>query len=111
MAEDIPFQLQRSNVIPRAAMSSLAKSSLMPLKASPGSDIGSPFSSPALNCKAGILDLSSPWHGSVQSPLVMRRGPKLWTSGSGKDFSITLVLILVVTELGANRDLYTWEEK
>lgn len=83
VAEDIPFQLQRSNVIPRAAMSSLAKSSLMPLKASPGSDIGSPFSSPALNCKAGILDLSSPWHGSVQSPLVMRRGPKLWTSGSG----------------------------
>uniref|UniRef100_A0A8C3M1S5 Nucleoporin NDC1 n=1 Tax=Chrysolophus pictus TaxID=9089 RepID=A0A8C3M1S5_CHRPC len=65
------------------AMSSLVKSSSMPLKASPGSDIGSPFSSPALNCKAGILDLSSPWHGKVQSPLIVRRGPKLWTSGSG----------------------------
>ncbi|XP_062436839.1 nucleoporin NDC1 isoform X3 [Rhea pennata] len=39
-------------------------------------------SSPVLNCKAGILDLKSPWHGSVQSPHVMRRGPKLWTSNS-----------------------------
>ncbi|KAM6124249.1 nucleoporin NDC1 isoform 2-T2 [Pterocles gutturalis] len=79
--EDMSFQSPRSN-IPRASMSSLVKSSLMPLKTSPGSDVGSPFSSPALNCKMGILDVSSPWHGSVQSPRVMRRGPKLWTSGS-----------------------------
>ncbi|XP_062436836.1 nucleoporin NDC1 isoform X1 [Rhea pennata] len=80
--EDLSFQLQRSNVIPRAPMPSLVKSSLLPLKTSPGSDVGSPFSSPVLNCKAGILDLKSPWHGSVQSPHVMRRGPKLWTSNS-----------------------------
>ncbi|NXD77239.1 NDC1 protein, partial [Halcyon senegalensis] len=79
---DVPFQSQRSNVVARASMSSLVKSSPMPLKASPGSDIGSPFSSPALNCKMGILDVNSPWRGSVQSPHVMRRGPKLWTSGS-----------------------------
>uniref|UniRef100_A0A8B9M4J9 Nucleoporin NDC1 n=1 Tax=Accipiter nisus TaxID=211598 RepID=A0A8B9M4J9_9AVES len=65
-----------------ASMSSLVKSSLMPLKTSPGSDVGSPFSSPALSCKMGILDVNSPWHGSVQSPQVTRRGPKLWTSGS-----------------------------
>uniref|UniRef100_A0A8C0HJX7 Nucleoporin NDC1 n=1 Tax=Buteo japonicus TaxID=224669 RepID=A0A8C0HJX7_9AVES len=65
-----------------ASMSSLVKSSLMPLKTSPGSDVGSPFSSPALSCKMGILDVNSPWHGSVQSSQVTRRGPKLWTSGS-----------------------------
>uniref|UniRef100_A0A8C3GEW6 Nucleoporin NDC1 n=1 Tax=Cairina moschata TaxID=8855 RepID=A0A8C3GEW6_CAIMO len=83
VTEDVPFQSQRSNVIHRASMASLVKSPLMPSKTSPGSDIGSPFSSPALTSKVGILDLNSPWHGSVQSPHVMRRGPKLWTSGSG----------------------------
>lgn len=72
-------------------MSSLVKSSLMPLKTPPGSDVGSPFSSPALNCKMGILDVSSPRHGSVQSPQVIRRGPKLWTSDSGKGFSTALL--------------------
>ncbi|KAF1672521.1 NDC1 protein, partial [Pygoscelis papua] len=82
VTEDMSFQSQRSNIVPRASMSSLVKSSLMPLKTSPGSDVGSPFSSPALNCKMGILDVNSPWHGSVQSPHVVRRGPKLWTSGS-----------------------------
>ncbi|KFQ19354.1 Nucleoporin NDC1, partial [Mesitornis unicolor] len=82
VAEDAPFQTQRSNIIPRASMPSLVKPSLMPLKTPPGSDVGSPFSSPALNCKMGILDVNSPWHRSVQSPQVVRRGPKLWTSGS-----------------------------
>ncbi|XP_008943470.1 PREDICTED: nucleoporin NDC1, partial [Merops nubicus] len=79
--EEMSFQSQRSSV-PRTSMSSLVKSSLMPLKASPGSDVGSPFSSPALNGKMGIVDVNSPWHGSVHSPRVTRRGPKLWTSGS-----------------------------
>ncbi|XP_075364916.1 nucleoporin NDC1 isoform X2 [Mycteria americana] len=82
VTEDMSFQSQRSNIVPRASMSSLVKSSLMPLKTPPGSAVGSPFSSPALNCKMGILDVNSPWHGSVQSPHVTRRGPKLWTSGS-----------------------------
>ncbi|NXU80917.1 NDC1 protein, partial [Oreotrochilus melanogaster] len=82
VTEDMSFQSQRSNVIPRASVSSLVKPSLMPLKASPGSDVGSPFSSPALNSKTGILDSISPWRGSVQSPHIRRRGPKLWTSGS-----------------------------
>lgn len=82
VTEDMSFQSQRSSIVPRASMSSLVKPSLMPLKASPGSDTGSPFSSPALNGKMGILDVNSPWHGSVQSPRVMRRRPKLWTSGS-----------------------------
>ncbi|NXT52957.1 NDC1 protein, partial [Pluvianellus socialis] len=80
--EDVSFQSRRSNIVPRASMSSLVKSPLMPLKTSPGSDAGSPFSSPALNGKMGILDVTSPWHGSVQSPHGMRRRPKLWTSAS-----------------------------
>uniref|UniRef100_A0A8C3PQH2 Nucleoporin NDC1 n=1 Tax=Calidris pygmaea TaxID=425635 RepID=A0A8C3PQH2_9CHAR len=80
--EDVSFQSPRSNVIPRASMTSLVKSSLTPLKTSPGSDVSSPFGSPALNGKMGILDVNSPWYGSVQSPHVMRRRPKLWTSGS-----------------------------
>uniref|UniRef100_A0A8D0L974 Nucleoporin NDC1 n=1 Tax=Sphenodon punctatus TaxID=8508 RepID=A0A8D0L974_SPHPU len=81
------LQTQRLNRLPRGCMPSLVKSSLLPSKASPGSDLGSPlgspFGSPALNRKTGMLDLSSPWHGSVQSPHIMRRGPKLWTSTSG----------------------------
>lgn len=85
VSEEMSFQAQRSNVS-RAHMPSLVKSSLLPLKtlstSDLGSSFGSPFSSPALNRQAGILDLNSPWHGSVQSPHVMRRGPKLWTSSS-----------------------------
>ncbi|NWR70715.1 NDC1 protein, partial [Centropus unirufus] len=80
--EVTPLQSQRSNIVLRASMSSLVKSSLMPLKSSPGSDVGSPFSSPALNRKMGIVDADSPWQGSVPSPHARRRGPKLWTSGS-----------------------------
>ncbi|NXP54429.1 NDC1 protein, partial [Heliornis fulica] len=80
--EDVSFQSQRSKIVPRASMPSLVKSSLIPVKASPGSDVGSPFSSPALSCKMGILDANSPRHGSAQSPYILRRAPKLWTSGS-----------------------------
>ncbi|KAH0618595.1 hypothetical protein JD844_017954 [Phrynosoma platyrhinos] len=83
-AEENLFQTPRSTLLPRAHMPSLVKSSLLPLKASPVSDLGSnlesPFSPVPLSHKCGVLELSSPWHGSVQSPHIMRRGPKLWTS-------------------------------
>ncbi|XP_042318919.1 nucleoporin NDC1 isoform X1 [Sceloporus undulatus] len=82
--EENLFQTPRSILLSRAHMPSLVKSSLLPLKASPVSDLGSnlesPFSPVPLSRKSGVLDLSSPWHGSVQSPHIMRRGPKLWTS-------------------------------
>ncbi|XP_077134141.1 nucleoporin NDC1 [Ranitomeya variabilis] len=42
---------------------------------------GSPFASPAIGHITGVIDQNSPWHGSVQSPQVMRRGAKLWTCG------------------------------
>ncbi|XP_075689159.1 nucleoporin NDC1 isoform X2 [Rhinoderma darwinii] len=36
-------------------------------------DSGSPFASPAIGRIAGVVDPNSPWHGSVQSPHVLRR--------------------------------------
>lgn len=87
-AEECSLQTPRAGILPRAHMPSLVKSSLLPLKTSPvtdhGSSLGSPFSPSPLSRKSGMLELSSPWHGSVQSPHIMRRGPKLWTSYSGK---------------------------
>ncbi|XP_030349365.1 nucleoporin NDC1 isoform X2 [Strigops habroptila] len=113
--EGMSFQSQRSNIIPRASMSSMVKSSLMSLKASPGSDVGSPFSSPALNGKMGILDVKSSWHGSAQSPHVMRRGPKLWTSvtdlhmnGSHHESFPELSAARAGHEAVQPRFIYTW---
>ncbi|NWR52810.1 NDC1 protein, partial [Regulus satrapa] len=85
--EDMSFQSQRSSIVLRASMSPLVKPSLMPVKASPGSDVGSPFGSPTLSYKMGVVDVKSPWHGPVQSPLAMRRRPKLWTSDSDQQMN------------------------
>nr|XP_028589263.1 nucleoporin NDC1 isoform X1 [Podarcis muralis] len=83
-AEETSFHTPRSIMLPRTQMPSLVKSSLLPLKTSPSSDVrsnlGSPFT--PLSRKAGVLELNSPWNGSVQSPHIMRRGPKLWTTSS-----------------------------
>ncbi|XP_051867557.1 nucleoporin NDC1 [Pristis pectinata] len=43
-------------------------------------DLGSPFDSSAVN---RLNDLGSPCYGSVQSPRLVKRGPKLWSSASG----------------------------
>uniref|UniRef100_A0A8C0UJU3 Nucleoporin NDC1 n=1 Tax=Cyanistes caeruleus TaxID=156563 RepID=A0A8C0UJU3_CYACU len=98
-----------------ASMSPLVKPSLMPVKTSPGSDVGSPFSSPALNYKMGVVDIKSPWHGPVQSPHVMRRGPKLWTSvsdqqmnGSHHESFPVLSAARTGTEAVQPRFIYTW---
>ncbi|XP_039175725.1 nucleoporin NDC1 isoform X1 [Crotalus tigris] len=84
--EESSFQTPRTGIFPPAHMHSLVKSSLLPLKTSPasdlGSNLGSPFNTSLLGHKPGLLELNSPWHGSVQSPHIMRRGPKLWTSSS-----------------------------
>ncbi|NWX39533.1 NDC1 protein, partial [Steatornis caripensis] len=115
VTEDMSFKSQKSNIVPRTSMSSLVRSSLMPLKNSPGSGVGSPFSSPALNCKMGIRDVNSPWHGSVQSPHVMTRGPKLWTSvsdlqmnGSHHEASPVPSAAKVGSEAEQPSFLYTW---
>ncbi|NXY31308.1 NDC1 protein, partial [Pomatorhinus ruficollis] len=113
--EDMSFQSQRSNIVLRASMSPLVKPSLMPVKTSPGSDVGSPFSSPALSYKMGAVDVKSPWHGSVQSPHVVRRGPKLWTSlsdqqmnGSHHESLPVLSAARTGSEAVQPRLIYTW---
>lgn len=45
-------------------------------------DVDSPFSSPAIRRLVGQQEPRSPWFGTVQSPHVMRRGPKLWSSST-----------------------------
>uniref|UniRef100_A0A4W4EY41 Nucleoporin NDC1 n=1 Tax=Electrophorus electricus TaxID=8005 RepID=A0A4W4EY41_ELEEL len=55
-------------------------------------DLESPFSSPAVRRLAGHQVPPSPWYGSVQSPHVMRRGPKLWSTSTG-DFLTKRVMI------------------
>ncbi|NXR59713.1 NDC1 protein, partial [Rhadina sibilatrix] len=113
--EDMSFQSQRSSIVLRAAMSPLVKPSLMPVKTSPGSDVGSPFSSPALSYKMGVVDVKSPWHGSVQSPHVVRRGPKLWTSlsdhqmnGSHHESLPVLSAARTGSETVQPKFIYTW---
>ncbi|KAM9322174.1 nucleoporin NDC1 isoform 2-T2 [Pholidichthys leucotaenia] len=45
-------------------------------------DLDSPFASPVLRHLAAPVEQCSPWYGSVQSPHVMRRGPKLWSTST-----------------------------
>uniref|UniRef100_A0A8C2HDN1 Nucleoporin NDC1 n=1 Tax=Cyprinus carpio TaxID=7962 RepID=A0A8C2HDN1_CYPCA len=52
-------------------------------------DVDSPFSSPAIRRLVGQQDPHSPWSGTVQSPHIMRRGPKLWSASTGSSrFSV-----------------------
>ncbi|NP_956237.1 nucleoporin NDC1 [Danio rerio] len=45
-------------------------------------DVDSPFCSPAIRRLVGQQDPQSPWFGTVQSPHIMRRGPKLWSAST-----------------------------
>ncbi|KAM8929997.1 nucleoporin NDC1 [Pelodytes ibericus] len=69
-------QIPRIGLVNRPVIPSLLKISSAP---KPLWDSGSPFPSSAVPRVSQILDPNSPWHGSVQSPHVMRRGAKLWT--------------------------------
>ncbi|MEQ2217301.1 hypothetical protein XENOCAPTIV_004028 [Xenoophorus captivus] len=55
-----------------------------PLTAPFTPDLDSPFASPALRRLTAPMDQCSPWYGSVQSPHIMRRAPKLWSTSTGK---------------------------
>ncbi|XP_040216400.1 nucleoporin NDC1 [Rana temporaria] len=48
-------------------------------------DSNSAFASPVVGHISAAQDQNSPWHGSVQSPHVIRRGAKLWTCGTDLD--------------------------
>ncbi|MEQ2161277.1 Nuclear pore complex subunit [Goodea atripinnis] len=53
-----------------------------PLTAPFTPDLDSPFASPALRRLTAPMDQCSPWYGSVQSPHIMRRAPKLWSTST-----------------------------
>lgn len=53
-----------------------------PLTAPFTPDLDSPFASPALRRLTAPVEQCSPWFGTVQSPHVMRRGPKLWSTST-----------------------------
>nr|XP_056700123.1 nucleoporin NDC1 [Euleptes europaea] len=112
VAEESSFQTPRAAILSRAHMPSLVKSSLF--KTTPvrdlGSNLGSPFSPSPLSRTAGMLELSSPWHGSVQSPHIMRRGPKLWTSysDSPQEPHPTIAVAKVTNEAIQPSSLYLW---
>lgn len=61
---------------------SFVGSSQSPLTAPFTPDLDSPFASPALRRLTAQVDPGSPWYGAVQSPHVMRRGPKLWSTST-----------------------------
>lgn len=53
-----------------------------PLTAPFTPDLDSPFASPALRHLTAPVDQCSPWFGTVQSPHIMRRAPKLWSTST-----------------------------
>ncbi|XP_070700968.1 nucleoporin NDC1 isoform X2 [Pempheris klunzingeri] len=53
-----------------------------PLTAPFTPDLDSPFASPALRRLTAPVEQCSPWFGTVQSPHVMRRAPKLWSTST-----------------------------
>ncbi|KAM3603868.1 uncharacterized protein V6R79_003177 [Siganus canaliculatus] len=53
-----------------------------PLTAPFTPDLDSPFTSPTLRRLTAPVEQCSPWFGTVQSPHVMRRGPKLWSTST-----------------------------
>ncbi|XP_028283117.1 nucleoporin NDC1 [Parambassis ranga] len=53
-----------------------------PLTAPFTPDLDSPFASPALRRLTAPVEQCSPWHGTVQSPHIMRRVPKLWSTST-----------------------------
>ncbi|XP_067109372.1 nucleoporin NDC1 isoform X1 [Osmerus mordax] len=76
----------RSNALIRTPGSVFMGSSMGrlrgPLTAPFTPDLDSPFSSPALRHLAASRVPSSPWFGTVQSPHIVRRCPKLWSAST-----------------------------
>uniref|UniRef100_A0A6I8R991 Nucleoporin NDC1 n=1 Tax=Xenopus tropicalis TaxID=8364 RepID=A0A6I8R991_XENTR len=78
LIEDSAEQTQKLSTVPRIGIPSLLKTTS--LKSS--LDTGSPFTPPGVKRMSESLDPNTPWHDSVQSPHIMRRSAKLWTSDS-----------------------------
>ncbi|XP_006839851.1 PREDICTED: nucleoporin NDC1 isoform X2 [Chrysochloris asiatica] len=82
--EEITFQTPKSSQMTRTSVPPVAKSSLFSSKLSTpdiASPLGAPFGSGVINRMAGIFDVNT-CYSSPQSPQLIRRGPRLWTSAS-----------------------------
>ncbi|XP_017266265.1 nucleoporin NDC1 isoform X2 [Kryptolebias marmoratus] len=66
---------------------SVGGSSQSPLTVPFTPDLDSPFASPALRRLTAPVEQGSPWHGTVQSPHIMRRAPKLWSTSTDSQFN------------------------
>uniref|UniRef100_A0A8C0W8T7 Nucleoporin NDC1 n=1 Tax=Castor canadensis TaxID=51338 RepID=A0A8C0W8T7_CASCN len=87
--EETALQTPKSSHMPRPSMPPLAKTTLLSSKLpTPGvsSPFGTPFGSSVVNRMAGIFDVNT-CYGSPQSPQLLRRGPRLWTSASDQQMS------------------------
>lgn len=107
--EDVPSQIQKDPSTPVQIVTKLPSN----LK-STMYDLGSPFGSPAIIRLGGLLDQNSPWHGSIQSPHVMRRGPKLWSSdcdmqvNGSKTSEFSPVRVMTVQKTERPSAMYLW---
>nr|XP_043900220.1 nucleoporin NDC1 isoform X2 [Solea senegalensis] len=61
---------------------SIGRGQQSPLTAPFTPELDSPFTSPSLRRLTAPLEQCSPWYGTVQSPHVMRRAPKLWSAST-----------------------------
>uniref|UniRef100_A0A3B5KLD5 Nucleoporin NDC1 n=1 Tax=Takifugu rubripes TaxID=31033 RepID=A0A3B5KLD5_TAKRU len=68
-----------------------------PLTAPFTPDLDSPFTSPTLRRLTTPAEQCSPWSGTLQSPHVMRRGVKLWSTPTGEGGTNHHYFILYVT--------------
>uniref|UniRef100_A0A2K6F643 Nucleoporin NDC1 n=1 Tax=Propithecus coquereli TaxID=379532 RepID=A0A2K6F643_PROCO len=87
--EETTFQTPKSSQMLRPSMPPLVKTSLFSSKLSTpdvASPLGTPFGSSVVNRMAGIFDVNT-CYGSPQSPQLIRRGPRLWTSASDQQMS------------------------
>ncbi|KAK2107354.1 Nuclear pore complex subunit [Saguinus oedipus] len=87
--EETTFQTPTSSQMPRPSVPPLVKTSLFSSKLSTpdvASPPGIPFGSSVMHRMAGIFDVNT-CYGSPQSPQLVRRGPRLWTSASDQQMT------------------------
>ncbi|KAG8518958.1 Nucleoporin NDC1, partial [Galemys pyrenaicus] len=87
--ETLTLQTPKSSQMPWPSVPPLVKTSLFSSKLSTpdvASPLGTSFGSSVVNRMAGIFDVNT-CYGSPQSPQLIRRGPRLWTSASDQQVS------------------------
>ncbi|XP_069934569.1 nucleoporin NDC1 isoform X1 [Oryctolagus cuniculus] len=114
--EETAFQTPKSGQVPRPSVPSLVKTSLFSPKLSTpdiASPLGSAFGPSVVDHMAGLFDVNT-CCGSPQSPQLIRRGPRLWTSASDQqttEFSNPSPYTLLRAEGKAMREpsmVYSW---